>query len=321
MAAFARGIDEMLCPAERALDAQSDVFDPWRAPTRFLPWLAYVTGARTEASWDERRTRAAIDHAGYLSTRRGTPGALLYESLEVYGWQMEITDPGGARLVGADWPVDGPLRVTLRTDVLNPDPDTYVNVDAVQEQLERLVEAHVPAHLLYEVAAAFSVHVSNPGVWNVVQVSVTDAEPETGFTVEYDVGAGGTVAFETDGYGAGTAGAYVYAGDTTNGSHTIAVYPTEHPELKQCVLGQTLPLRIGEISPDGKSVTVCDIDPAGEDVEVTFFNGSDVLAEETIAVEDVESGYCGVAETLVSGTVTKVQALQGGRVARHVLSE
>ncbi|MFJ6054777.1 phage tail protein [Streptomyces sp. NPDC092307] len=318
VAAFARGIDEMLCPTERALDAQSDVFDPWRAPTEFLPWLAYITGARTEASWDERRMRAAIDHAGYLSTRYGTPGALKYEALNVYGWEMKITDPGGTRCESATgWPEDGPLRVTLRSDVLSQEAE-QVDVDAVRAQLERLVEAHIPAHLLYVVSAAFSAEVSNTKLWNEAHVSVSDAEPETDFTVVFYGYQGGettTETIRTDIDGVGELRHY-YSQQENNHNYRIAVYPTDHPEITQTIPFATLPLIFLAIdgTEPGASVTVGNIDPdfvgtGPVDLLVTFMAVDGSTEEKRL--DGFDSGnYTGTA-------VTEMEDVQCVKVSQH----
>ncbi|MEU2728462.1 phage tail protein [Streptomyces griseoviridis] len=152
--AFAEGIGALIGPTAALLDHLADLFDPWSAPTEFLPWLARITGARVESGFTERQVRTAIDLAPRLAAGRGTRQALLTEAQEVYGWQptrtpdlpwLQLTDPGEV-IIGQDpeRPAGRALTATLSVPGLDP-----ALRPAVEEQLVRLVGAHCPAHLTF----------------------------------------------------------------------------------------------------------------------------------------------------------------------------
>ncbi|SHN34096.1 peptidase inhibitor family I36 protein [Streptomyces yunnanensis] len=145
--AFATGIDALLNPLEDALDTLDTRLDPWQAPAAFLPWLAQITGARTEPGWPEHSLRTAIDLAPWLAAHRGTPHALLTEASYVYGWPLTLADPGGVLPCApdADWPDTSVLEVTLGTP-------REGGIPADLEALARLIAAHCPAHLPYRIA-------------------------------------------------------------------------------------------------------------------------------------------------------------------------
>ncbi|GHC44361.1 phage tail protein [Streptomyces cinnamoneus] len=142
--AFATGIGAALAPAEDRLDRLHEVFDPWQAPPAFLDWLARLTGARTEPDWTERQRRAAIALAPWLAAHRGTPRALRREAKEIYGWDLDIAEPGGV-FTGEQRPPEGRmLTVTLKARQ-GEDRATLTH------RLTRLVLAHRPAHLPFQV--------------------------------------------------------------------------------------------------------------------------------------------------------------------------
>ncbi|MFF2625356.1 phage tail protein [Kitasatospora griseola] len=142
--AFADGIDALTGPPEHALDELADVFDPWRAPPAFLGWLARIAGARVESGWSERQRRAAIDLAPWLNARRGTVEALKTEALLVHGWSLDLADPGGVHEDGSPWQGGRTLLVRLAVE-------SGADIAATSRQLERLVQAHCPAHLPHRV--------------------------------------------------------------------------------------------------------------------------------------------------------------------------
>ncbi|MFB6887710.1 phage tail protein [Kitasatospora sp. NPDC056327] len=142
--AFADGIRALTGPAEHALDELADVFDPWQAPAAFLDWLARITGARVESGWSERQRRAAIDLAPWLNARRGTAEALKTEALLIHGWSLVLADPGGVHDDGSPWQGGRTLLVRLTVP-----SDT--DIATTTQQLERLVQAHCPAHLPHRV--------------------------------------------------------------------------------------------------------------------------------------------------------------------------
>ncbi|MGW7704783.1 peptidase inhibitor family I36 protein, partial [Kitasatospora sp. NPDC054768] len=146
--AFAGAVDGMLAPVDPVLASMADNYQAFNAPAELLPYLVQVSGARVEPGWPERAVRAAIDLAGWLATHRGTPAGLLTEARIVYGWLLEIDDPGDVHLPGdsTQWPDHTPLYVTMEPRTTGKAPISYD-----QSTLERLVEAHIPASLTYQI--------------------------------------------------------------------------------------------------------------------------------------------------------------------------
>lgn len=199
MQGFAVGIDALLAFSTQALDTFPLLFDPWQTPSRFLSWLERLSGARTEPGWSEQRRRAAIDKAGWLSTRRGTPDALITEARDVYGWSLVLTDPGRAITPGAGWPPDTPLRIVARTSAENPDPLPITEFD----QLERLVRAHCPAYLNYTIVPLLSLTATaDPHHWALVTARINHGA--AGEIFDLDFGDGTTAEATADESGTAT---------------------------------------------------------------------------------------------------------------------
>ncbi|MFC0602570.1 phage tail protein [Streptomyces palmae] len=154
--AFAHGIGALTGPTAARLDRLADLFDPWSAPSAFLDWLARITGARVEPGFSEQQVRTAIDLAPRLAAGRGTREALLLEAEEVHGWRraqtagqpgLHLADPGELTTGrDSDRSADHTLVATLSV----PGLDTLQRA-AVEEQLVRLVRAHCPAHLVFQI--------------------------------------------------------------------------------------------------------------------------------------------------------------------------
>jgi phage tail-like protein len=57
-------------PYEKIIDQLPDLFDPWRVPVRFLPFLAGSLGLTLDPDWDEYRQRQVIEGASALFQQR-----------------------------------------------------------------------------------------------------------------------------------------------------------------------------------------------------------------------------------------------------------
>ncbi|MEU2834763.1 phage tail protein [Streptomyces lavendulae] len=188
ISAFASGIDALLNPMAHTLDDISDLFDPWRTPAPFLDWLTHLTGARTEPGWSEQRRRAAIEQSGWIGNRRGTPEALISEARNVYGWKLDLLDPGYVQTADDDVPDDAPLKVVARqlTDFEGNRLD--LNEPEVQRQLDRLIKAHCPAHLKYVIIPGLSLTVAHGTHWGDAKITIANVVFEEELTVAWGDG-------------------------------------------------------------------------------------------------------------------------------------
>jgi phage tail-like protein len=70
-------------PYEKIIDQLPDLFDPWRVPLRFLPFLAGSLGLTLDPNWDEYRQRRMIEGASALFQQRWLKRGL-YAFLDIY---------------------------------------------------------------------------------------------------------------------------------------------------------------------------------------------------------------------------------------------
>jgi phage tail-like protein len=88
---------------EETIATLYQLFDPWRTPTAFLPWLASLLGLTLVPTWDEYQCRKAIAEITQIYRQRGLKAALQrYLSLyTVVGTCPRIAIDDGAKLLFA----------------------------------------------------------------------------------------------------------------------------------------------------------------------------------------------------------------------------
>ncbi|MFE6692115.1 phage tail protein [Streptomyces sp. NPDC057743] len=142
LTAFTQALQDAVAPSRQELDALPRYLSAARAPQAWLQWLCAAFGLRTEPDWDTARLRAVVREGPLLNATRGTAVALCREALLVHGCVLGLADPGRVEMSSALRPMSSLtqeriLQVWARaTDVQVP-------------TLQRLVEAHCPAWLPY----------------------------------------------------------------------------------------------------------------------------------------------------------------------------
>lgn len=78
-----------------------DLWNPWRCPVKFLPYLAWAFSVdRWEEKWSEAEKRQAVSDAFWIHQRKGTVAAVrrvienLGYSMTIQEW-WEVADPAG----------------------------------------------------------------------------------------------------------------------------------------------------------------------------------------------------------------------------------
>ncbi len=151
MARFLGIFEAILTPIEWTVDNFDLFLDPGTAPGGFLPWLAAWFDITFDPSWSEAQRRQLLREAHRLYARRGTRWALS-RVLEIYTGTVptiEDTDP-------ALEPHTFRVTLTRRVappDVAHPDRSHAKSPPApsspTREMVERLIDAHKPAHTGY----------------------------------------------------------------------------------------------------------------------------------------------------------------------------
>jgi len=124
--------EAILTPIEWTIDNFDLYLRPDTTPLAFLDWLASWFGLTFDSTWTEEKRRQLIKEAHQIFARRGTRWALS-RVLEIYtGYAPKIidTDPSLEPFT---------FRVILPGEAAHYD----------RALLERLIEAHKPAHTMY----------------------------------------------------------------------------------------------------------------------------------------------------------------------------
>ena len=132
MARFLGIFEAVLTPIEWNIDNFDLYLNPATAPRDFIPWLASWFDVAFDPSWTEAQRRHLLKEAHSIYARRGTRWALS-RVLEIYtGHTPTIvdTDPDLEPFT---------FKVTLPA----------VTARLEREMIERLIDAHKPAHTLY----------------------------------------------------------------------------------------------------------------------------------------------------------------------------
>ena len=138
MARFLGIFEAILTPIEWNIDNFDLYLDPGTSPAAFLPWLANWFDITFDATWSESQRRRLLKEAHRIYARRGTRWALS-RVLEIYtDCKPRIIEPGDEDGPGADL-----------------DPFTFKVIlpvraaETEREMIERLIDAHKPAHTMY----------------------------------------------------------------------------------------------------------------------------------------------------------------------------
>lgn len=132
MARFLGIFEAILTPIEWNIDNFDLYLNPATAPRDFIPWLANWFDIVFDPSWTEVQQRHLLEEAYSIYARRGTRGALS-RVLEIYTDQTPT-------IIDADPDLE-PFTFT----VILP----AVAAGMEREMIERLIDAHKPAHTLY----------------------------------------------------------------------------------------------------------------------------------------------------------------------------
>lgn len=124
--------EAILKPIEWNVDNFDLFLNPDTAPTGFLPWLTSWFDIAFDPSWSERKRRQLLNEAHLIYARRGTKWALR-RVLEIYtGATPLIVDVG-----------DDLEPFTFRVKL------PFSAARSEREMIERLIDAHKPAHTGY----------------------------------------------------------------------------------------------------------------------------------------------------------------------------
>jgi len=135
---------------EEAIDRLHELFDPARAPERFLPWLASWVGSESPEDLDVAVRRRLVAAAVDLGRGRGTPDGLQRVLEMTTGGQARVTEPSGPDFqigvhstIGVDAFVEGPDLRCFHVE-LSSLPES-----GVEEIARRTIERERPAHTSY----------------------------------------------------------------------------------------------------------------------------------------------------------------------------
>jgi phage tail-like protein len=132
MARFLGLFESILTPIEWNVENFDLFLNPATAPVGFIPWLAQWFDITFESAWTESQRRTLLKDAHLIYARRGTRWALSRVIEILTGYKPTIIDDGN------DLP-DFTFKVIL------PLVASQVN----REMIERLIDAHKPAHTMY----------------------------------------------------------------------------------------------------------------------------------------------------------------------------
>ncbi|WP_241722989.1 phage tail protein I [Raoultella sp. HC6] len=103
-----------------------DLWDPWKCPVKFLPYLAWAFSVDSwDEGWSEQEKRSVIDESFWLHQRKGTVSAIR-RVVEKLGYFMSIEEW---------WEVDGPAG-TFRLEV---DVNEKGLTSKILDELNRLI--------------------------------------------------------------------------------------------------------------------------------------------------------------------------------------
>lgn len=103
-----------------------DLWDPWKCPVKFLPYLAWAFSVDSwDEGWSEQEKRSVIDESFWLHQRKGTVSAIR-RVVEKLGYFMSIEEW---------WEVDGPAG-TFRLEI---DVNEKGLTSKILDELNRLI--------------------------------------------------------------------------------------------------------------------------------------------------------------------------------------
>lgn len=134
MRRFLALFESVWLPIERNVDAFDLFLSPGTAPLAFLPWLESWFDIAADPSWTEAQRRELLREAPRIFARRGTRWAL-GRVLEIYTGVAPVIDDMDPGLDPFNF------KVTI--------PAVRGKAGRKREMIERLIDAHKPAHTFY----------------------------------------------------------------------------------------------------------------------------------------------------------------------------
>ncbi len=137
---FLHIFEEIIAGIEQEVDDIPKLFNPWKTPSRFVPWLAKWVALELNENWDERQSRTLIRQIVSLYKIRGTKQAL--ESyLRIYA---------GSNLRIDELPVDTEPHL-FRVTINYPSYDPVSRVRRARE-VRAILDREKPAHTHFSLA-------------------------------------------------------------------------------------------------------------------------------------------------------------------------
>jgi len=181
------GLPVVPAPAlEQILGRIESYFDPARAPSGFLPWLAGWIATSLREEWDDSTRRSFIARVVPLYQRRGTRFAL-QQLLQTY---LDPTAPPGATLVEIleeapdGSPAFPPRYFQVRFTVNEHDPRLLARRAAIAIAI---IDREKPAHTFY------GLHINYPSLQIADPPTFSGSTPITGVFVNVNTVLGGNV--------------------------------------------------------------------------------------------------------------------------------
>jgi phage tail-like protein len=135
---FLHIFEDIFSSLEQKVDDIPKLFNPWRVPSEFLPWLASWLALDLDQAWDERQARSYIRQITSLYKQRGTLLGL-EKYLQIYvGSNMRIEE----------LPVEAAPHLFQVTINLPERKDASRRV-ALSRQVRAIIDAEKPAHTHY----------------------------------------------------------------------------------------------------------------------------------------------------------------------------
>jgi phage tail-like protein len=144
---FTSALDQVLAPILSTLDNLTAYFDPFLAPSDFVPWLAEWVGLKLDEDWPLERQRALVARSFEIHRWRGTAKGLAAQVALFTGCEPEVVDSGGcswSSTPGATPPGSSEPRVIVRIRTADP-----ASVD--RDRLDQIVAEAKPAHVTHEI--------------------------------------------------------------------------------------------------------------------------------------------------------------------------
>lgn len=135
---FLRIFQEEFDTLEKKVDDIPNMFDPWKTPAEFLPWLASWVALELDKGWTEQQSRALLRSIVSLYKKRGTTEGL-QEYLKIYvGSNVTVEDLK---------PVE-PFLHMFQITIISQNYNHGAQVELAR-QVRAIVDREKPAHTYY----------------------------------------------------------------------------------------------------------------------------------------------------------------------------